>query len=79
MKVYLWEDRLIGAGPRAMLHRGECDRGQCGQFALSISNGELGLTVRFESAAEFHQFMDRGEMATQSSEGCRDIGTAPAA
>lgn len=68
MKVYCWSDRQKHAGPRAVVQRGECDRGQCGQFSISISNGELGLTVRFDSESEFREFVARGEIALASTE-----------
>lgn len=66
MKVYLWSDQRERAYPRALIERGECDREQCRQFSVSISNGEIGLTVRFESEGEFREFMERGETAVQS-------------
>ena len=50
MKVYLWTDQRNPAVPRAVLQKGDCERGQ---FAVTISNGETGLTVRFESETEF--------------------------
>lgn len=64
MKVYVWTDQRNPATPRATIQRGECSRGHCRQFALSISNGELGLTVRFESETEFKQFLADGEVAS---------------
>jgi hypothetical protein len=63
MKVYVWTDQRNPATPRATIQRGECSRGHCRQFALSISNGELGLTVRFESETEFQRFLEEGEVA----------------
>ena len=60
MTVYVWEDRRREKGPRAVMQQGECAAGHCGQFSISISNGELGMTVRFESAGEFRRFLDRG-------------------
>jgi hypothetical protein len=63
MTVYVWTDRREPAVPRALIQRGECSRGHCRQFALSISNGAFGLTVRFESETEFQQFLAQGEVA----------------
>src|SRR4051812_35169421 len=63
MTVYVWTDRRDPAVPRALIQRGECTRDHCRQFSISISNGELGLTVRFESEAEFQDFLERGEVA----------------
>jgi hypothetical protein len=62
MKIYLWPDRLPRPGPRAVIRRGECQTGECGQFSISISNGETGMTVRFADEAEFQQFLERGEI-----------------
>jgi hypothetical protein len=41
--------------------QGRCEQNQCGQFSISISNGQRGMTIRFESEAEFRQFLERGE------------------
>ena len=30
------------------------------KFSISISNGERGMTVRFDSEAEFRNFLERG-------------------
>jgi hypothetical protein len=60
MEIRAWEDRRTPAQPRAIIQQGRCDEGQCGQFSISISNGEQGLTVRFESAEEFRRFLERG-------------------
>jgi len=65
MRVYVWTDQRHPATPRAMIQRGECSRWHCRQFALSISNGEMGLTVRFESETEFQQFLEEGEVGTE--------------
>ncbi len=43
------------------MQRGECSRGGCEQFSVSISNGEIGLTVRFEDAWEFERFVREGQ------------------
>jgi len=60
MTVYVWTDRRVPAVPRAVMQRGECVAGECGQFSISISDGRIGLTVRFESEAEFQQFGECG-------------------
>jgi hypothetical protein len=65
MKVFRWADQRHPAVPRAIIQRGDCTRGHCRQFSISISNGEWGLTIRFESEEEFRQFFEEGE-ATQS-------------
>ena len=62
MRVYVWTDQRAPAMARAVIQRGECTQGHCGQFSISISNGQLGLTVRFESEAEFRAFLERGEV-----------------
>ncbi len=46
--------------PRVTVQQGNCDDGQCGQFSISISNGQRGMTVRFESEAEFRELLERG-------------------
>jgi hypothetical protein len=38
-----------------------CEANHCRQFSISISNGERGLTVRFESEHEFRQFLECGQ------------------
>jgi hypothetical protein len=62
MEIFDWPDRREQPNPRAIIQQGRCDRNQCGQFSISISNGERGLTVRFESEAEFRAFIERGEL-----------------
>jgi hypothetical protein len=62
MKVHIWPDHRPSRTPRALLQRGRCDRDDCGQFAISISNGEFGITVRFESEDEFRRFLQEGEL-----------------
>lgn len=32
----------------------------CGQYSIPISNGSIGLTIRFESEAEFATFLANG-------------------
>jgi hypothetical protein len=46
-----------------LIQRGDCTRDQCGQFSISISDGQVGLTVRFESEGEFRRFLEQGEAA----------------
>ena len=60
MEIRTWNDRRSPAVPRVTIQQGNCDRAQCGQFSISISNGERGLTVRFDSEAEFREFLERG-------------------
>lgn len=60
MEIRTWEDRRHPALPRVTIQRGSCDVGHCGQFSISISNGEHGMTVRFDSEAEFREFLQRG-------------------
>jgi hypothetical protein len=58
MEIRTWEDhRRV---PRVTLQQGTCEVGQCGQFSISISNGQRGMTVRFASEAEFREFLERG-------------------
>lgn len=61
MTVYSWTDQRNPAVPRAVMQRGECERQQCGQYSISISNGSVGLTIRFESEAEFATFLANGQ------------------
>jgi hypothetical protein len=60
MGIFVWEDRRPARQPRAVMQRGHCDENQCGQFSISISNGERGMTVRFATEQEFHDFLERG-------------------
>ena len=60
MDIRTWEDRRTPAVPRVTIQQGRCEAGHCGQFAISISNGQRGMTVRFESEAEFREFLERG-------------------
>src|SRR6478672_10124742 len=53
MQILTWEDRKNPSKPRALIQQGRCDEGECNQFSISISNGERGMTVRFDSEAEF--------------------------
>jgi len=52
--------------PRVTIQQGTCELGQCGQFSISISNSQRGMTVPFESEAEFREFLERGEVGTSS-------------
>ena len=54
---------LVGGLSRARrngIERRNGSAGQCGQFSISISNGQLGMTVRVESEAEFREFLEHG-------------------
>ena len=59
MEIFAWDD---GAVPTAAGDNSArpVDQSQCGQFSSSISNGQRGMTVRFESEDEFRQFLQRG-------------------
>lgn len=73
MKVYAWTDRRECAAPRAIMQRGECRHGECGQYSISISNGEVGLTIRFDTEVEFKQFMTRGELSEHPADTARTL------
>jgi hypothetical protein len=60
MQIFAWEDRKKRNAPRALIQQGRCEQNQCGLFSISISNGEKGMTVRFDSEAEFRDFLERG-------------------
>jgi hypothetical protein len=60
MEIRTWEDHRDPAVPRVIIQQGRCEAGQCGQFSISISNGQRGMTVRFESESEFREFLERG-------------------
>jgi hypothetical protein len=60
MQILTWDDRNNPSQPRALIQQGRCDEGECNQFSISISNGERGMTVRFDSEAEFRSFLERG-------------------
>ena len=60
MEIRTWDDRRNPAIPRVTIQQGDCELGQCGQFSISISNGERGMTVRFESEEEFRELLQRG-------------------
>ena len=60
MEIRTWDDHRTPAVPRVTVQQGSCDDGQCGQFSISISNGQRGMTVRFESEAEFRELLERG-------------------
>ena len=59
MQILTWDDRKNPSQPRALIQQGRCDEGECNQFSISISNGERGMTVRFDSEAEFRNFLER--------------------
>ena len=58
MDILTWQHRRNPNMPRAVIQQGPCDQNQCGQFSTSISNDERRMTVRFESEAEFRQFLE---------------------
>jgi len=60
MEIRTWDDHRDPAVPRVNIQQGSCTVGQCGQFSISISNGQRGMTVRFDSEAEFREFLERG-------------------
>ena len=60
MEIRTWTDRRNPAVPRAIIQQGRCEVGDCAQFAISLSDGERGMTVRFDSEAEFREFLARG-------------------
>jgi hypothetical protein len=60
MEIRIWDDRRYPTVPRVTIQQGNCELGQCGQFSISISNGERGMTVQFDSEAEFRKFLERG-------------------
>ena len=60
MEIFVWEDRRVPNVPRAVIQQGRCSENECGQFSISISNGERGMTVRFDSEAEFRRFIEHG-------------------
>jgi hypothetical protein len=66
MQILTWIDRRDPNVPRAIIEQGRCSENQCGQFSISISNGDRGLTVRFESEQEFRAFLERGSVETHS-------------
>jgi hypothetical protein len=68
MTLYVWMERRNPAVPRALIQRGDCARDHCGQFSISISDGQVGLTVRFESDAGFRRFLEQGEVTAQAIE-----------
>ena len=67
MQIRTWDDRRDPAIPRVTIQQGSCERDHCGQFSISISNGERGMTVRFDSEAEFREFLERGAVESRSS------------
>jgi len=66
MEIYVWEDRHARRQPRALMQRGRCAENHCGQFSISISDGERGMTVRFASEQEFREFLERGSVEQAS-------------
>jgi hypothetical protein len=66
MTVYVWTDQQPSRAPRAQMQQGRCDQDHCAQFSISISNGALGMTVRFDSELEFRRFLESGELTLDS-------------
>ncbi len=62
MEIRCWKDRRTPPVPRITMQQGRCDAGQCGQFSISISNGQRGMTVRFDSEEEFREFLEHGNL-----------------
>jgi hypothetical protein len=72
--IYVWPDRRPSRTPRAVLQRGRCGQGQCAPFSISISNGETGMTVRFDSEQEFRLFLEHDTLTADE-----ESGTTPSA
>lgn len=62
MKIFVWQDFRDPGPPRVLLERGECAKGQCKAWSVSISDGSTGITARFESREEFEMFFETGEL-----------------
>ncbi len=62
MQILSWDDRRNPTVPRAVIQQGRCEQNECGQYSISISNGERGMTVRFDSEDEFQAFLARGSV-----------------
>ena len=62
MKIFVWQDFREPGPPRVLLERGECSKGQCRSWSVSISDGDTGITARFESREEFEMFLETGEL-----------------
>jgi len=57
VRIHTWKDHRVPATTRVMIQRGDCDKGQCGQFAISIATDGVGVTVRFQDREEFERFV----------------------
>jgi hypothetical protein len=76
MEIFDWQDRRTRRAPRAVIQQGRCESDQCGQFSISISNGDRGMTVRFDSEAESCEFLEQGAVEKRSWPFLRSARTA---
>jgi hypothetical protein len=53
------EDRRQPSVPRPVIQKGRGAEDPCGPFAISISDAARGMTVRFDSDAEYRRFFER--------------------
>ncbi len=60
MKIWTWEDRREMGPAQAVIETGNCIGGACKAWSVSVSNGDIGITARFESKDEFDEFMRTG-------------------
>ena len=60
MRIYTWEDRRDPSPAQAVIETGHCIGGVCRAWSVSISNGEVGITARFDNKEEFDEFMRTG-------------------
>ncbi len=74
MKIHVWRDYRDPGPPRALLERGECAKGQCRSWSISISNGDYGITARFEGRDEFELFLELGELTERRGSDDADLG-----
>ena len=60
MKIYTWEDRRDPSPAQAIIEAGHCIGGVCRAWSVSVSNGDFGITARFDNREEFEDFMRTG-------------------
>ena len=60
MKIWTWEDRREIGPAQAVIETGHCIGGVCEAWSVSVSNGDIGITARFDSKDEFDEFMRTG-------------------
>lgn len=60
MKIWTWEDRREMGPAQAVIETGNCIGGVCKAWSVSVSNGDIGITARFDSKDEFAEFMRTG-------------------